>query len=220
VQPTILLHASHAPGAPRSWEAALLEALPYARRVGLARRPEDVRGASLAGIALLLLGASELAGKPVPPRGLRFPARRRPWLDGGPAFSVSHTAGRVACIVTAAGAPGLDLEWLGGDEDPVRTSRLRRWTAVEAVLKADGAGLRRAGEVQLDPALQHARLGTDHYALLELRLAGRWVAHVADRSPPRAPDVREVDLASPAVSATLERCVGLAPQFEQAGPQP
>lgn len=216
VQPVILLHASLRAWQPYAWEAALLETLPYAKRTDLGRRRDEVRRASLAGIALALLGASELTGAPVAPQRLRFPSRGRPLLDGGPAFSVSHAAGRVACLVAGQGAPGLDLEWLGEDEDPARTVLLRRWTAVEAVLKAGGEGLARASGVRLAADLRQGELEGIRYGLRELRLAGRWIAHVAAGGTPRVPVVREVDLAAPAVSASVERCVGLAAQVEQA----
>ncbi len=126
------------------------------------RDPAD-RAATLAGIALLA-DALRARGCAFDAARLRYPARGRPTLPGGPEFSIAHAAGLVACAV--ADAPlGLDLEARGA----VRAEQLRlvlsaderaavdagslvptdAWVMKEAVLKAAGQGIDVAREVAL-----------------------------------------------------------------------
>ena len=67
--------------------------------IGWRDLPLVVLTASLAGIALILLGAERIAGRPFAPRELSFPLDRKPVLPGGPEFSVSHSDGHVACCI-------------------------------------------------------------------------------------------------------------------------
>ena len=92
---------------------------------------------------------------------LRYGPQGKPFLPGGPAFSLSHS-GAFAALAVDAHPVGLDLErveparmrairrvctpeeldWAG--EDPLRTFRL--WTWKEAVMKATGLGFALAPE--------------------------------------------------------------------------
>ena len=118
-------------------------------------------------------------------RELRFPADGKPFVPGGPFFSISHTAGRVACAASVVVDCGLDLEALdGASSGPAGgIDRLRRWTAVEAVLKAAGVGLRSAKGVRLSERLSGASFGGQQYELRELSLVPGIIAHVAARGP-------------------------------------
>src|SRR5512139_2533093 len=96
----IVLHASLPAGLRHArWEPVLLQALPYAHRLQLEGRSAPQRQASLAGIALALLGAERVTGRSFAPRDFSFPLDEKPVLRAGPDFSVSHSAGNVACCV-------------------------------------------------------------------------------------------------------------------------
>ncbi len=207
----ILLHAPFPYGPDPSWGAALLDALPYARRLQLEGRSADARSASLAAIALLLRAAAQLERRIVRVRELRYDGDGRPTLELGPGFSISHTATRVGCLVARGAAPGLDLESIAADADATALRRLRRWTATEAVLKAAGAGVRRAGDVQLVARGRNAiaRLDDRSYRLRQLELAPDVVAHVAATERLDVA-IEECRIDDPATSAAVERSLGLA----------
>lgn len=145
----------------------LLMRLPYARRLELARRDPDARLASLAGVALALAGAARLRGRAVEPGQLEFPARGKPGLAGGPHFSVAHSATRVAVAISADCQLGFDLEDSieAAPDDGTAMLRLQRWTAIEAALKAVGAGLQSVGQLRMADDL-----ATATFAGVELNL--------------------------------------------------
>jgi phosphopantetheinyl transferase len=157
-------------------EAWLLERLPYARRQELERREAQARAASLHALELLRRGVARLRGTALEMAALCYPAGGKPALAGGPCFSISHSEMRVAVALSEQCEVGIDVEDLlaAADED-----RLRHWTAVEATLKAAGAGLRRACEVRLAPDLANARFGAQDYRLQRLWLASGCIAHLA-----------------------------------------
>jgi phosphopantetheinyl transferase len=162
---------------------ALLDRLPYAKRLELERRDAKDRYASLAGIALALEGAAALRGRAVGVHALRFPAEGRPYLSGGPFFSVSHGSERVAAALSEAAEIGFDIEELGpmpNDADDTRL-RLERWTATEAVLKAAGRGLRDAKAVELHRSLATATIEGSVFRLVPVTIAPCVVAHLASR---------------------------------------
>ena len=136
----IVLHAPSPGHGTPEWERGLLQRLPYARRLELESRDPESRRASLGGTVLLFEAAGRLGFGDVEAGKLRFPEDAKPRVTGGPFFSISHTAQRVACAASRECDIGLDHEDYAGEEAP---ARLRRWTAVEATLKAAGAGLRR-----------------------------------------------------------------------------
>ena len=185
------LHYVAVPAQP--WSALERE---WLARLGPARRArlEALRGAadrnaSLLGIALLGRGCERL-GVPFLPATLDGPPRGRPRLAGGPAFSISHAGGLVACVCGHGGVLGLDLEPVGAASAQVlrlalgepERARLASgeldatvaWVMTEAVLKAAGLGIDAAARVRLGASggsldgraygLQRASLGDSHVA--------------------------------------------------------
>ena len=127
--------------------------------------------------------ATSSAGK------LRFPEDAKPHVAGGPFFSISHTAQHVACAASRECDIGLDHEDYAGEEAP---ARLRRWTAVEATLKAAGAGLRRTGAVEVDVELRLSRLDDAEYHLVPLDLGPGIVACLAASSRPDTIEIQRL----------------------------
>ncbi len=175
--------------------AGLIARLPYAKRLELERRDPPVRQASLAGISLALRGIELLRGGPGDAGQLQFPAGGKPWLPGGPAFSVSHGRARVGVAVGADDGVGFDLEEFdpASPEAGATRTRLARWTATEAVLKAAGRGLRDARAVELDETVQAGSVGGASFHLLPVAIADDVVAHLATVTPVTSVSVREVE---------------------------
>lgn len=211
----IVLHASllALPRQP-AWHEPLLLSLPYARRLLLTSRTEPGRHASLAGLALALLAAERITGRPFAPRAFQWSPEGRPALLDGPGFSLSHSTTRVACCAMAGAGCGIDLEDLPAAADAATVQKLWRWTAREAVLKAMGLGLRAANEVTVDDAIAWGSIRGERYALQPLTELPGVVGHTA--SPSRCGLVlAEIDLCDDAaVSAALERSLALAAQLE------
>lgn len=211
---TIVIHAALAGPPLPAWQPRLLEALPYARRLELGRRDASARRDSLAALALALMAIERLTGRAPGPGELSFPAEGgKPVLPGGPRFSWSHCATRVACIASLRADPGLDLETLPPAAPADVLQRLRKWTATEAVLKAAGLGLRESARVSLAANLDAGAVGDGRYFLHPLALPG-CVGHIAARIPLLPGPAVECDLSGEAVSAALERSLRLAPQFQ------
>jgi phosphopantetheinyl transferase len=181
-----------------------LVAIPYAKRLELESRTHDARYASLAGLALALRGLEAMTRRTVALAELRFPLDGKPCIAAGPDFSIAHTDGWVACAVALRGVVGLDLE-VWREHEP--TVSLERWTAVEAVLKAAGAGLRRAQDVEIDLEARHGRFAGTDYCLHPLVLGTELVAHAATNSSDAIIDVHEVALGE--AFAQVARDIGL-----------
>lgn len=122
--------------------------MPYAKRLEVAARATRAPG-TLAGVALAVRALTHLMGAPVAPGELVFPEGGKPRLARAPAaarpgpdFSIAHSGPWVACAAVAHGLVGLDVEH--GTE-----ARLEAWVAREAALKACGAGLAEARDVEL-----------------------------------------------------------------------
>jgi phosphopantetheinyl transferase len=180
----LVMHARLRGGAVPEDLALLMERLPYAKRRDLDRREPDARSASLAGLWLALEGAARLRGRAVDVASLRFPADGKPYLEGGPYFSISHSLQHVAAAVCESVEIGLDLEDVGpisGDSSEAR-QKLQRWTATEAVLKAAGRGLREARSVDLDESLATGMLAGVLYRLTPVEISTHVVAHLATQS--------------------------------------
>ena len=184
----IVLHADLAGQDAPGLEQALLERLPYAYRLELERRDPAARSASLQGLLLLAEGILRARGAALDPSRLQFPAGGKPCLEGGPHFSISHSARRVAVAWSERHDLGFDLEEAGnhGRSRP----ELERWTAVEASLKALGAGLRRSGEVRLSPDLATAEFAGAIVHLRPVALAVDCIATLATREPVGRVEVR------------------------------
>ena len=166
-------------------EQALLERLPYSRRLELERRDALSRRASLLAVNLVLRGASSLLGRDVSIRELRFPQGGKPRCRDGPFFSISHTTRRVAVALTLDCEVGIDLEDVPADARPggEALARLERWTATEAALKVAGLGLRDARRVDLDADRTTATCQGMTYFLQPLDLGPDVVASLATEAP-------------------------------------
>lgn len=184
-----ILHAPLPFELPAPRVASLLAHLPYARRLELESRDPAARSASLLGLELLLEGVQRLRGHAPELARLSFPQDGKPRLDGGPWFSTTHTASRIAVALSDGCDLGIDLE----ECSTVRSDRaaLQRWTATEATLKALGLGARHAREVKLDEQLAIAHLRDRVLHLRTLDLGPDCVAYLATLAPVRAVEVRK-----------------------------
>jgi phosphopantetheinyl transferase len=210
----IVLHASLPAGLRQvRWEAPLLQALPYARRLQLEGRSALQRQASLAGIALALFGAERVAGRCFAPRDFSFPPDEKPVLRAGTEFSVSHSARNVACCIICGVGCGIDIEDLPQDVDGTGAEKLRRWTATEAVLKAAGRGIRSVNEVSLDAEGAFGVVGAGRYELQALTGVPGWTGHVATRGRVSL-SLLAVELDGAEISAALERSFSVASQVD------
>lgn len=210
-----LLHAPLPADGTWRWQRALLDALPYGKRLELERRDEAGLRASLGGLALLVLGAAQTRPAGLSVSGLAFAPDQKPRCDGGPYFSISHAEGRVACAVSETLDVGVDIERLGSPGPASDLDKLRRWTATEAVLKAAGLGLKHVNEVVLDADLTGATTGRQRCALRQVPIGEGYVCHLASAGAPavRLCGVRLDDLAT---SLAIERSLRLAAQVQQA----
>lgn len=179
----MVLHAQLSGLAGATDASSLLQRLPYAYRLELERRDAAARSASLAALHLLAQGVQRLRGAPLDLKQLRVPEGGKAFLDGGPWFSISHSAVRAAVAVSEHCEVGLDIEEL--DTPGMGHADLERWTAIEATLKALGAGLRRAREVRLSSDLARGELGEAVVHTQPLVLAPDCVARLATRVPVR-----------------------------------
>ena len=101
-------------------------------------------------MALALHAVRRLTGTSVAPGALAFPDGGKPHLahtaaarsGEAPDFSISHSGPWVGCAAVARGLVGFDVEQ--GTE-----ARLAAWAAREAALKACGAPLTEARDVEL-----------------------------------------------------------------------
>jgi hypothetical protein len=146
-QTLILYHSDLRGQWPEAAARALAARLPYAKRLEVnahaGRAP-----ATLAGVALALQALERLTGVRVAPGELAFPDGGKPRLShtaaaGEPDFSISHSGPWVGCAAVLRGLVGFDVE-LGAEP------QLAAWAAREAALKACGAGLAEARDVELD----------------------------------------------------------------------
>ena len=210
----IILHASlQLPLSCPPWQDTLLQALAYARRLELERRDATARRASLVGLGLVLLAAAMSTRQAFPPRAFKFPASGKPALSGGPRFSISHSPARVACVVCPDTDCGIDIEDLPAAADAAAVTKLQRWTATEAALKAAGLGLRAASRVELADSFDVAFIGDERYELQPLTALPGVIGHLAARKT-LTPSIELVELDDARLSALLERSLGLAAQFE------
>jgi phosphopantetheinyl transferase len=195
----IVLHAALPGHFGATLDSTLLPQLAYARRLQLERCDAGARLASLAAIDLLLQGAVRLGAGPLDPGRISFPDGGKPYVAGGPRFSISHCATRVAVALSACCELGLDVEGDAGlpEGRGSKRSRLERWIATEAALKAVGEGLRSAGRVALAPDLATAQVGNVTVQLRSLSLGQGVVARLATIGPVAWLSVEEVSPAQP-----------------------
>jgi phosphopantetheinyl transferase len=190
VKPVIVLHGAPGGQGRASLERTLLPRLPYAKRLQIESSAPPVRLASLAALDLLLLGAARVAASPLDPARLCFPEGGKPYVEGGPEFSIAHCASRVAVALCVHGPVGIDVEE-SAPPAGLRAS-LADWTATEAVLKALGCGLRESGAVTLAPDRTRAHAAGRTLYLQPLALAAGVVARLASLDPEVRPVIEEV----------------------------
>jgi len=191
-------------------EARWLAALPAVRAAELSRWADRAaRSRSLLGTRLLAHGLRRFGFDAGALASLRHPPRAKPSLDLPLDFSISHSEGCVACVLSTAGPVGIDVEAVGrltaGEFGRYLTPAERAWagansarfyalwTRKEAVAKAAGGrGLADVAQVTVDlvrmTATLHGRrwqtpavpVGAGHVAHLA------WLAHdgAAAASPP------------------------------------
>lgn len=146
-QTLILYHSDLRGQWPEEAARALAARLPYAKRLEVAAHAERAP-ATLAGVALALHALSRVTRARIVPGELAFPDGGKPHLtraaaaDEAPDFSISHSGPWVGCAAVAHGLVGFDVE-LGTE------ARLAAWAAREAALKACGAPLAEARDVEL-----------------------------------------------------------------------
>jgi phosphopantetheinyl transferase len=181
----LVLHSRVPAGPCPAGLSPLLRRLPYAKRLEIEAREPGARCLSLAGIALALRGMAAMLPEPVDPSLLSFPAGGKPCLPGGPRFSISHSGSHVGVALCADGDLGFDLEQLDAraSKPAADRSRLARWTATEAVLKAAGRGLRDARQVDLEGSLRTGSVGGVSFHLLPVEIADDVVASLATVKP-------------------------------------
>jgi phosphopantetheinyl transferase len=203
MNPVIVLHAALPGHFGATLDAVLLPQLAYARRLQLERCDAVARRASLAAIDLLLQGAVRLGVGPLDPGRIAFPDGGKPYVEGGPRFSIAHCATRVAVALSLRCELGLDVEdgigLPGGRE--LQLGLLERWTATEAALKAVGLGLRSAGRVVLAPDLATAQVGEVTVQLRSLLLREGVVARLASVGRVARVSVKEVSPGPPGPGA-------------------
>ena len=210
----IILHAHlRLPSSCPSWQESLLQLLPYAQRLELERRDATSRRASLAGLGLVLVGAARVTQREFPPQAFTFPPTGKPRLASGPYFSISHSSSAVICVVCAETDCGIDIEDRPDSAGCATVTKLQRWTATEAALKAAGLGLRATGEVVLADMLGHATVRRQRYELQSLDDMPGLIGHIA-ASKKLMPIIESVELDDVRTSALLERSLGLAAQIE------
>ena len=214
MQTVTLLHAPLSADDAWHWQEALLHALPYAKRLEFERRePAELR-AALAGLALLVLGASRIRASGLALRQLVFAPGAKPRSDGGPHFSISHTRGRVVCAISETVDPGVDVESVAAAGSAAKVDTIRQWTATEAALKAAGLGLRATTQVRLDVARGYAEIGATRYFVREAQLDAACICHVATAEVPLQLEISAVELDALETSLAVERSLGFATQPE------
>ncbi|MGN7798890.1 4'-phosphopantetheinyl transferase family protein [Leifsonia sp. 22587] len=179
-------------------DPSIVAALSPGDRARLAALSDDA-GAErrlLAGRSALLLAAARLGERDIlidatcPDCGRSHGRPTAPGAEAPLYLSLAHAAG--AAFAVASRTPvGIDAEPVMTPPArlaaidalaPGRSHPLRRWTAAEAVLKADGRGLRVApGEVRL--GFRRARLDDRRYRVRTTHAAG-CVVTVAELLPP------------------------------------
>jgi phosphopantetheinyl transferase len=166
----------------------LMARLPYARRLELERRDAAAQAASLLATELVLEAVARLRGEPPDISRLRFPQQRKPYLEDGSWFSVSHSSKRVVVAASDRCDVGIDVEDTGGPAGP---AELDRWTAIEATLKAAGCGLRQARDVRLACDLSTGEVSGQLVHLRRIVIAPDCIARLATRQPVHAVTVAE-----------------------------
>ena len=196
--PMIVLHCAAIPAKlPAKLIARWLERLPAERAASLSGALAAGRGLDSLTALALLAGCARLRRLP-PLSRLSTGSGGKPFWPAGPDFSITHAAGVAVCAIAPPGvAIGIDLEPDRGVEldalrcvtDAAERARVRAgalsaaglWTCKEAVLKAAGAGVLDAGQVEIDGAVGHH--AGRRYHLTQLDLGRQRLLAIATTAP-------------------------------------
>lgn len=193
---------------------SLLAQLPavFQQKVLRYRRWQDAYG-SLFGKLLLQL-ALRRGDHPGDLTALQYGAADKPYLEGGPAFNLSHSGNRVVCVLGRQERVGIDLEaisdlaiddlrtqftpseWqrITGSTAPL-TTFYRYWTAKESLIKADGRGLQiPLDELEVGDAVpeEGILIGGQRWFIREMEDFSGYACHIACERPPAQPELRIV----------------------------
>jgi len=131
---------------PAARRAQLRAQLPYARRLRIAV-DAGRQSQTYLGLALACRLLSDASGRQIVPSTLRFARTGKPYVPGGPDFSITHAGEWVLCALASEGEVGIDAEENGAVHSNAAT--LADWAAKEATVKAAGATLAELEQVQL-----------------------------------------------------------------------
>jgi 4'-phosphopantetheinyl transferase len=204
------IYAVEYPGPMPAPYSRLLENLPAGlkNKALQYRRWQDAYGCIL-GKHLLRIGLEE-EGLGITLDALKYTAYSKPYFDGGPHFSISHSGNRVVCTINRWGGVGIDLEeirelpisdfrgqfsekeWADiiGAEDTVARF-FSYWTAKESLIKADGRGLQ-IPLPELDVHTNPVRLDDSYWHLSPVQGFEGYACHVATPDPSPAIEVLEM----------------------------
>lgn len=209
-----VLTACSAQPLPVDLVTAYLALMPEGIRSAVARyRRWQDRQATLFGKLLLMkaLGSSACKNRQRKLDAIEQGILGKPWLPGGPEFSISHSGGRVVVAVAHHGAVGIDIEKIRPIDtadfvrylpecaqlDTTQTGHLAEffdcWTSKEAILKADGAGL----SVPLESVLlqgEKAELNGKAWYVKKLAIDADYCCHMAAGQPVGSVVIEEINL--------------------------
>ena len=174
--------------------AAWLAELPDNRRESLIRSLGHGRArGTLFGLQLLKWVARKLRVSDFEIRRIDFTEGRKPAIDGGPDFNISHSGGAVICAVSATRRVGIDVERrrlvrheqlarriASPDDERTVSSQdefFDAWTRKESVVKAVGLSVAFLGRVALRN--RGAHLGADRWHLHPIDIGNSYVACLA-----------------------------------------
>jgi phosphopantetheinyl transferase len=119
--------------------------LPYGRRLHASPEPLT-QSQSLLGVALACGLLARLTHRSLRPAQLRYSKQGKPYAQGFPDFSISHSGDWVVCAMAGAGSIGVDVQALA---DGATAGAVAVWSAKEATLKAAGASLQDLPRMQV-----------------------------------------------------------------------
>jgi phosphopantetheinyl transferase len=188
---------------PEASATLFLRSLAYTKR--LATDAQEIEGRqTLAGVSLARRALRGLLAHEIAAREFVFPDGGKPHVPGAPDFSVAHSGPWAGCAIVATGRVGFDVECeRPGIEQTIRLlcspeearnltpqSALARWVATEAALKAHGASVREAPQVQFRSGQAFFRGEPLHR--IDVDVFEGAAACVMTSQPVRGVEVREV----------------------------